>query len=477
MLGGAVGLVLASWGVHLLVGLAPDTIPRLREVGVDYRVLLFTMVVSIATGLLFGLAPALRASRGVLNDTLKEGGRSSHTMNGRMGRLLVIAEVALSLVLLVGAGLLAHSLARVNDVAPGFDASRVLTLRLALMESRYTTFEKGDAFFDELFARLRAAPAVRAVAAANALPFSGVGGSRTFHIEGRQLARPEDQPEEQLRIVTDGYFDTMKIAMKSGREFTARDTRGAPRVAVVNEALARKHWPGESPIGKRVSFSTDEPAWYKIVGVAANVKHRSLDAPDRPELYVPYRQPLFANWTVRPMYLVIRSAGEPLELAGTVRREVARIDRDQPISDVRTLDARIGQSLSSRWFNTVLLALFACLALTLAGVGIYGVLAYAVTERTHEIGLRLALGARRRDVLSMIVRQGMIVTSIGIAAGIGVSLAVARVMSSLLFGVGAADPLTFTIIPVLLAAVAFLACYVPARRATRVDPMIALRSE
>ena len=228
VLGGAVGLVLASWGVHLLVGLAPDTIPRLREVGVDYRVLLFTMVVSIATGLLFGLAPALRASRGVLNDTLKEAGRSSQTMNGRMGRLLVIAEVALSLVLLVGAGLLAHSLARVNDVAPGFDASRVLTLRLALMESRYTTFEKGDAFFDELFARLRAAPAVRAVAAANALPFSGVGGSRTFHIEGRQLARPEDQPEEQLRIVTDGYFDTMKIAMKSGRS-SPPETRAAHR--------------------------------------------------------------------------------------------------------------------------------------------------------------------------------------------------------------------------------------------------------
>jgi putative ABC transport system permease protein len=476
--GGLLGLAVASWGVDLLVAAAPDTIPRLREVGVDARVAAFTAIISLATGLLFGLAPALRASRAALNDTLKDGVHGGgHAMHGRAGRLLVVSEVALSLVLLIAAGLLMRSFARVHLVAPGFDSANVLTMRVALPESRYTTFQNGDAFFDNLFAALRASPGVRAVAAANALPFSGVGGSRTFHIQGRAPKRLEDQPEEQLRIVSDGYFEAMKIPVKNGREFTARDTVAAPRVAVVNEALARKHWPDDSPIGKRVAFSQDEPLWYEIVGVVGNVKHRGLDATDRPELYVPYRQPLFAGWTVRPMYVAVRTAGEPLAIASEVRRLVARLDRDQPISDVRTMDARIGRSLSGRRFNTILLGAFAALALTLAAVGIYGIVAYSVTERTHEIGLRLALGAQRRDVLAMIVRQGMSMTIAGSVVGVAAALALTRVMSSLLFDISASDPLTFTTIPLLLAAVAFVACYVPARRATRVDPLVALRTE
>jgi putative ABC transport system permease protein len=318
---------------------------------------------------------------------------------------------------------------------------------------------------------------VRAVAAANALPFSGVGGSRTFHIEGREPKRPEDQAEEQLRIVTSGYFETMRIPVVKGREFTDHDGTSAPHVAVVNEALARKHWPNDSPIGKRVSFSRDEPLWYEIVGIVGNIKHRGLDAADRPELYVPYRQPLFANWTVRPMYIVVRTAADPLGAVATVRREIARIDRDQPIADVRTMEERIGRSLAGRRFNMVLLASFASLALTLAAIGIYGIAAYSVTERTHEIGVRLALGAQRRDVMTMILAQGMAMTAIGTAIGVASALLLARVMSSLLFGVSAADPVTFAAIPVLLAAVAFVACYVPARRATRVDPLVALRAE
>ena len=245
----------------------------------------------------------------------------------------------------------------------------------------------------------------------------------------------------------------------------------------MNEALARKHWPNDSPIGKRVAFSRDEPQWYEIVGIVGNIKHRGLDAADRPELYVPYRQPLFASWTVRPMYVAVRTAGDPLAAAATVRRELARVDRDQPISDVRTMDERIGRSLAGRRFNMVLLAVFASLALTLAGIGIYGIVAYSVTERTHEIGVRLALGAQRRDVMAMIVAQGMAMTVIGTAIGVVSALLLARVMSSLLFGVSAADPVTFAAIPVLLAAVAFVACYVPARRATRVDPLVALRTE
>ena len=476
--GGAAGLVLARWGVDLLIALGPDTIPRLREVTLDARVVVFTGLVSLATGVVFGIVPALRASGASLGDALKEGGRSGErAMLGRAGRVLVVSEVALSLVLLVGAGLLVHSFARVQHVEPGFDARGMLTLRLSLPESRYTTFEQGDRFFDALFAALRARPDVDSVAAANALPFSGNNGSRTFHIEGQEPKRPEDQPEEQLRIVTDGYFQTMKVPLVKGREFTDRDRLGAPRVAVVNESLARKHFPDGRVIGRRFAFSRNEPQWYEIVGIVGNIKHRGLDASDRPEMYVPYRQPLFSNVTVRPMQIVVRTAGDPLAAAATVRREIARLDPDQPISDVRTMDERIGRSLESRRFNMILLAAFAALALALAAIGIYGILAYAVTERTHEIGVRLALGAQPRDVLSMIVAQGMAMTGAGAAIGVVAALAVTRLMSSLLFGISAADPMTFAAIPLLLGVVAFVACYVPARRATRVDPLVALRTE
>jgi len=477
-IGGLIGLGLAAWGVDLLIASAPDSIPRIQEVGVDARVAGFTALMSLATGLVFGLVPALRASRAPLNDALKEGGRAGGGgVHGLAGRALVVSEVALSLVLLIAAGLLIHSFTRLQDVAPGFDSSRLLTFRLSLPESRYTTFQKGQSFFDEFFSGLRRSPGVRGVAAINALPFSGLGGSRSFHIEGREEKRPEDQTEEQLRIVTDGYFAVMGIPIVAGREFTDRDALNQPRVAVVNDAMAKKHWPHESPIGRRVSFSTDEPHWYEIVGVAGNIKHRTLEAADRPELYVPYRQPLFAGWTVRPMYVIARTSADPASTVAIARHEVARVDRDQPISDVRTMDERIGRSLSSRRFSMVLLALFAGLALTLAAVGIYGIVAYSVTERTHEIGVRVALGAQRRDVMAMVVGQGMAMTLVGTAIGVAASAALARLMSSLLFGVSAVDPATFVAIPLLLIAVALAACYVPARRAMRVDPLQTLRAE
>jgi len=475
--GGALGLALAGWGVDLLVAAAPGSIPRLREVVVDVRVVAFTGVVSLMTGLLFGLVPAGKASRAPLNDALKEGGRTAAAAHGRAGRLFVVAEVGLSLVLLITAGLLIRSLARLQDVRPGFDPDRLLTLRLSLPESRYSTFQKGDLFFDDLMARLRAAAGVGGVAAINALPFSGVGGSRSFQIEGRTETRPEEATEEQLRIVSDGYFGVMRIPILRGREFTVRDTLSAPRVAVINDALARRHFAHGNPIGARVSFEKDAPVWYQIVGVVGDVKHRGLDAPDRPELYVPARQPLFANWTVRPMYVVVRTDGDPLGEVGVVRREIARIDADQPISDVRPMAGRIERSLAARRFNTVLLALFAGLAAALAAVGIYGVIGYSVTERTHEIGVRLALGATRRDVLAMVIRQGMAMAAIGTAAGVAASLAAVRLISTFLYGVGAVDPATFTAIPLLVMAVAFAACYLPARRATRVDPVFALRAE
>jgi putative ABC transport system permease protein len=269
----------------------------------------------------------------------------------------------------------------------------------------------------------------------------------------------------------------MAIPVVAGREFTPRDALAAPRVAVVNEAFAQKHFPNGAAIGHRVAFVQDEPAWYAIVGVVGNVKHRGLDAAERPELYVPARQPLFSSWTVRPMFVVVRTAAAPLAVAPQVRVDIVRIDRDQPISDVKTMDERIDRSLATRRFNTLLLALFAALALALAGVGIYGVVAYSVTERTREIGVRVALGAQRRDVIAMVMRQGIRATLVGTAIGLVGARAATRAIAALLFGIGAADPATFVAIPLLLTAIALVACYVPARRATHVDPLQALRAE
>ena len=478
LLGGAAGVLVASWGVRLLITAAPDAIPRLHEVTVDGRVIAFSTVMSVVTGLLFGMAPAVRASRTEVNDTLKEGGRRSDaSMHRRAGGALVMSEVALSLVLLIAAGLLVHSFVKLQDVEPGFRPSQLLTFRLSLPAARYTTFDQGDAFFDTLFQSLQSSPGVTAASAINALPFSGFGGSRSFYIEGRDVKRPEDQPEEQVRFATHGYFETMGIPLREGRTFAARDTRASGRVAVVNDAFARKHFPAGGAIGARVSFTRDEPVWYEIVGIVGDIKHRGLDTATRPELYTPYRQPLFADWTVRPMHVVVRTAAEPLAAVPIVRREIARLDPDQPISDVRTMDARIDRSLKDRRFNMVLLGVFASFALTLAAIGIYGIVAYSVTQRTHEIGVRVALGAQRRDIIRMVVTQGMTMTAIGTAVGLAAAFGVTRVMSSLLFGVSAADPITFVLIPLLLLAVAAWACYVPARRATRVDPIIALRCE
>jgi putative ABC transport system permease protein len=475
--GAAGGLLLSSWGVQSLLAAAPAGIPRLNEVGVDGRVVAFTALVAVATGVVFGVMPAFTASRADVHDALKDGGRGGGGAPRRAGQILVASEVALSIVLLIAAGLLIRSFARVQDVAPGFEPQSLLTLRLSLPQSRYATFQKGEAFFDALFDRLRSHGEVRGVAATNALPFGGVGGSRSFRIEGRAPLRPGESMEEQLRIVTDGYFGVMAIPIVAGREFTPRDSLASPRVAVVNAAFARKHFPDGAALGQRVSFEQDSPLWYQIVGVAGNVKHRGLDAADRPELYVPYRQPLFPSWTVRPMFVVVRAAGAPIAVAPAIRQELAQLDRDQPISDVRTMEERVGRSLTARRFSTALLALFAALALALAAVGIYGVVSCSVIERTHEIGIRVALGAQRRDVVAMVMRQGMLATAAGTLAGVAAGLAVARAIGSLLFGVGAADPATFAVTPLLLTAVALAACYLPARRATRVDPLSALRTD
>jgi putative ABC transport system permease protein len=468
LLGGTAGIALAAWGVRAIVAAAPSGIPRIEELNLDYRVLLFTLSLSLAAGFIFGIVPAVRASAGSSVRT---------RLSGRVSpiNLLVVAEVALSFVLLAAAGLLIHSFARVQTVQPGFASDHLLTFRLSLPSARYTSFAQGDRFVDELSAALKATPAVRSVAAIHAMPFSGNGGSRSFDIEGREVRRPEDQTEEQLRIVTDGYFATMQIPIRTGREFTARDTLDSPRVAVINDAFAHKHFPAGGAIGARIAFSKAEPHWYEIVGIVGNVKHRALDAADRPELYLPYKQPLFESWTVRPMYVVVRTVGDPLAVLTAVRREITQLDADQPIADVRTMADRIDQSLAGRRFSTVPLALFAAVALVLAAIGLYGVISYGVSQRTREIGVRIALGAQRADVRRMIVVQGMALASSGAVVGFAASAALSHVLSSLLFGIAGIDPLTFVVVPSVLLAAAFAASYLPARRATNVEALVALR--
>jgi putative ABC transport system permease protein len=315
------------------------------------------------------------------------------------------------------------------------------------------------------------------VAAIQSLPFSGTGGSRSFDIEGRQVRRPDDQADEQLRIVTDGYFAAMHIPLVTGREFQRSDAADTPRVAVVNEAFARKFFPSGRATGHRITFSKAEPRWYEIVGVAGNIKHRGLDAPDRPELYVPYKQPLFDSWTVRPMYVVVRSANEPASLVPLIRRAIARLDPEQPIADVRTMTDRIAESLAARRFTVMALAVFAGFALALAAIGLYGVISYAVGQRTKEIGVRIALGAQRSDVRRMIVGHGMMLAAFGTILGLAAAATLNRLVASQLYGVGVMDPATFGLVPVALLAAAFAACYLPARRATTIEALTALREE
>ena len=478
ILGGTAGLLLALWGVDLLVTLSPAGVPRVHEIGINLRIAGFTLVISLLTSIIFGLVPAIQSSKPALNESLKEGARgvTSSRRRQRLRGSLVVLESALSLVLLIGAGLLIRSLSRVSEVNPGFKPDHLLSARLYLSQTKYPEFSRGQQFFEQLFGRLREQSGIESVAAINAIPLWG-GGDRTFFIEGRPVAAQESPPDEQLRFVSANYFSTMAIPLLSGREFTDRDVPQSPHVAVINRAMMERYWPGEDPLGRRVAFLRDDPTWYEIVGVVGNVKHGSLEGEDKPELYVPFLQPLFASARVPSMFLVVRSSSEPLELVPLIRREVMAVDRDQPISDVKTMDQRLSQSVARRHFNTVVLGIFAGVALVLAAVGIYGVANYAVTQRMHEIGIRIALGAQSSSVFRLVVRQAMLLVSIGVSAGIIAAIPLTRLIESLLFGVNPIDSATFIAVPVLLLAVAFGASIIPARRAIRVDPLVALRHE
>ncbi|HEV2915216.1 MAG TPA: ABC transporter permease [Pyrinomonadaceae bacterium] len=476
--GGALGLLLALWGVDLLVALAPNDIPRLGEVGLDLRVLGFTVMVSLVTGVLFGLAPALRLSKPDLQESLKDGARGAGEgfRRQRMRNLLVVSEVALSLVLLIGAGLMIRSFIQVQKISPGFNPERVLTMRLSLPQSKYAEPQQQRAFFRQLVGRVEALPGVESVGAVNFLPLSKTGNMWSFAIEGRGNAVG---PNLNFRMISPDYFRTIGIPLKRGRQLTEQDREGAPPVAVINETMARTFFPGEDPIGKRLKLASESSPfpWLSIVGVVGDVRHYGLDEEAKPELYVSYLQPLLPNFNVSSLFLAVRTGAEPAGLTAAVRKEVAALDKDQPIADIKTMEARLSDSVAPRRFNMLLLGIFAALALALSIVGIYGVMSYAVTQRTHEIGVRMALGAQTRDVLRLVVGQGMILALAGVALGLVGAFALTRVMTSLLFGVSPSDPTTFALVAIVLAAVALVACLIPARRATRIDPMEALRYE
>ena len=477
--GGALGLALAVAGVALLRRAGPAAIPRLGEVGVDLRVVGFTLAVSLATAALFGMVPALRAARVDPNTALKEGGRGSTGTSAfglghdRLRRLLVAGEVALSLVLLVGAGLLARSYRRILDASPGFDPHGVLTFRLSVPAYRYATPEAVAGFYRTLEDRLRALPGVEYVGANYLLPLGPVSLAwEPIGIEGYVPKGPgDDLIISSSGYVNADYFQAMRIPLVAGRVFTRLDTREAPRVAVVNDRLAARFWPGESPIGKRLRRGSDGP-WYAVVGVVAD--SREYEAEREPPIRVYFS---LEQLVVGTRYLAVRSAVPPAALTAEVTREVRALDPDLPVFDVATMEQRVLVSLAQRRFATALLGASAALALVLAGIGIYGVASYWTSQRTREIGIRMAMGASSREIRRLVFRQAAAPVGLGAAAGLALAFALSRVLTRFLFGVGLADPVTFAVVPALLAAIALLASYLPARRAARVDPLAAVRQE
>ena len=476
-LGGAFGLLLAVWSIKLLTAFIPANISQAKSVSIDAGVLLFTVGISLLTGLIFGLAPALQASRFNLNDTLKEGGRDA-TSGGRGGRvrnLLVVTEIALALVLLIGAGLLINSFWQLRNVDPGFQTDNLLTMKVVLPPLKYPDTARRAAFYDELTQRVQALPGVRAASVTTNLPLTNRGNGMGFTVEGRPELAPGQSNSAVVRVVSPNYFQTMGIKLLGGREFTDQDTADAPVVLVVGETMAKRFWPGEDPVGKRIKFGSFNSTadWLSIAGVVKDVKHFELNTNDREQIYLSYRQAGFFE----PRDLAVRTEVDPLSLAASVRNAVWGIDKDQPVSNIRTMEEIVSESVARQRFNTLLLGIFAVVALVLASIGIYGVMSYSVTQRTHEIGIRMALGAQALDELKLTVGQGLKLVLLGLFIGLAAAFGLTRVMSSLLFGVSPTDPITFIVIPLVLFAAAMLASYIPARRAARVDPLIALRNE
>ena len=467
-----VGLLLVWWGIEVLVAVAPPAILRLNEVAVDARVLGFTLALSLLTGIIFGLAPALHASKLDLNAALKEGARSSTGAGHRLRNLLAISEIALALVLLVGAGLLVRSFIRVLDVTPGFEPANLITMNVSASGTRYAEDAAVRAFYDEVLNRVAALPGVETTAVVNNLPLGGNKDMYGFHVEEKPRANPEEDPSAERYVVSTDYLHAMRIPLLAGREFTDQDTPTAPPVMLISESTARSIWPDENPIGKRVSMGGTDGPLRTIVGITGNVSHYGLDTPPDLQAYVPQ-----AQWTSSDMQLVVRTPADSKSLVEAVRNEIRAVDKDLPVYRVTTMEQLVSGSVAQRRFTLILLSLMAGLAATLAALGIFSVMSYSVTQRTQEIGIRMALGAKSTDVLKLVVGEGLLLALIGVGAGLAAAACLTQVMSSLLYGIGAHDPLTFSGIAVLLLGIATLACYIPARRATKVDPMVALRYE
>jgi predicted permease len=477
-LGGALGLLIAQWGTEALIKTVPQSIPRIGNIQLDASVLGFTLLVSLATGVIFGLVPAWQASHVDLNSSLKSGSRtgSAGEGKGRVRNALIMAEVALALVLLISAGLLIQSFARLGRVQPGVRTERLLTARVSLPDVAYPKNENVIAFYDQFLTRIRAIPGVESASTIVPLPLSGSNMVTSFDIQERPL--PEGQrPGAPVRIIATDYFKTMGIPLRLGRIFDERDRFDSAPVVIVNERFAQKYFPGEDVIGKRIQpgFSADDSGEKirEIVGVVGNVKHLSLRNEDSPEMYLSRTQ-----IPIQIMSIVIRtSVSNPNALTNSVRKELAALDATIPLTSVRVFDEYISRSLARPRFNTLLLSIFAGTALLLTAIGIYGVMAYSVAQRTSEIGIRIALGAGKSSIFRLVVGQAMALVGISLIVGLAGAFAATRLLNSLLFGVGASDPITFVAIVLLVSAVAFIAAWLPARRATRVDPIIALRAE
>jgi putative ABC transport system permease protein len=472
--GGAVGLLLATWGMDLVVAYGPADVPRLRDVSLDRYVLFFTLGIATLTGVLFGLAPALHASKGDPGDMLKESGRGlSPGGRNRMRSALIVSEVALSLMLLVGAGLLINSFWRLLQTDAGFDPKGVLALDIPLNRTTYSKPEQRSAAFQQLVVRMKALPGVREASVVSNVPLTDLDIELSFQIEGRAPYKPGEEAIADYTVAGTDYFRTMNIALLRGRVFTDHDTANSPQALVVSNAFVKRYFPDEDPVGKRIIFDGQNQTAREIVGVVADIRRNGLDADVQPEMYAAHAQN-----PERRMNVVMRTeAPDASQLTQAARAEVKAFDPNQIVWRAQTLEQLLGTSVAPRKFNMLLLGIFAGVALVLAAVGLYGVMSYSVSWRTHEIGIRMALGAKRADVLRLVVRQGMTMTLIGIALGLIGAFSMSRVLIGLLYGVSPTDPLTFTGVSIVLLIVALLACLIPARRATRVDPIVALRAE
>jgi len=474
VIGGIAGALLAVWGLDLLRAIGTQTVPRIAEANLDLRVLLVTLLVSIGTGILFGLVPALASGKPELTEALKEGGRgaTSGVRRNRLRNALVVAEVALALVLLVSAGLLIKSFVRLQNVDPGFNPKNVLTMELALPQMKYPRGKPVIDFYAEVERRVSRIPGVQHVSLTSILPLSGSNSDNSFHIEGRPENQTGVYPDEEIRVITPDYFRVLESPLLKGRYFTEANNAEAPGVIIINQAMAKKYWPGEDALGKRINFGDADPQkikWFTIVGIVGDLRHRGLDEDPRPEFYMPHPQRPF-----RGMILALRSAQDPRAIVSAIRRELQAFDPEQPLANIKTLEQITAESVAPRRLSVVLIGVFAAVALVLASVGIYGVMSFLVVQRTHEIGVRMALGAQRSDVLRLVMGHALRLVLIGAAIGLSVALVSSRALQAMLYGVGAFDVPTLAGVTLVLATVALLASYIPALRAMRADPMIAL---